>query len=41
MANRFDNQRAVDFAIIAMVRKGEFEHLEARKILHRKVGNVA
>jgi len=33
---RFDNQRAVDYAIISMVRRDEFTHHEARKILERK-----
>ena len=38
MQQRFDNPRAIDHAIIAMVRKGEFQHQESRKILFRKVG---
>ena len=41
MAMRFDNQRAIDYAIIAMVKKGDFKHLEGRKILQRTVGNHA
>jgi len=28
MGMRFDNQRAIDYAIIAMVKKGDFKHLE-------------
>ena len=41
MGMRFDNQRAIDYAIIAMVKKGDFKHLEGRKILQRTVGNHA
>jgi DNA replication licensing factor MCM5 len=41
MLMRFDNQRAIDHAIIAMVRKGDFEHQESRKILFRKMGGIA
>jgi len=37
---RFENQRAIDHAIIAMIKKGEFEHQESRKILYRKFGHV-
>lgn len=40
MLMRFENQRAIDYAIIAMVRKGDFEHQESRKILCRKVGSI-
>ena len=36
MTCRFDNERAISFAIMAMVRRAEFEHVEARKILVRK-----
>lgn len=36
MGQRFNNGRAVDHAILAMVRKDEFQHNDARKILHRK-----
>ena len=41
MGMRFDNQRAIDYAILAMVKKGDFKHLEARKILQRTTGNHA
>ena len=37
---RFDNQRAIDYAIIAMIRRKEFQHQEARKILYRQIGQV-
>ena len=40
MQMRFENQRAIDYAIIAMVKKGEFQHQESRKILYRQVGHV-
>ena len=40
MLMRFDNQRAIDFAIIAMVKKGDFQYMEQRKILHRQQGSV-
>lgn len=40
MSMRFDNQRAIDYAIIAMVRKGDFQHQEGRKILCRQIGHV-
>ena len=33
---RFDNQRAIDYAIISMVKRDEFNHHEGRKILERK-----
>ena len=36
MQNRFDNARAIDHAIMAMVRRDEFSHQEGRKILERK-----
>ena len=39
MMMRFDNARAIDFAIVAMVRSGDFEHQESRKILYRKFGH--
>ena len=41
MLQRFDNQRAIDHAILTMVRSGDFEHQESRKILYRKFGHVA
>lgn len=41
MMMRFDNQRAIDHAIISMVRHGDFEHQESRKILFRKFGHTA
>lgn len=40
MGMRFDNQRAIDYAIIAMVRKGDFMHQEGRKILCRQIGHI-
>lgn len=36
MMNRFDNERAISHAILSMVRRDEFTHLEGRKILERK-----
>lgn len=36
LLNRFDNARAIDFAIISMVKRDEFAHQEARRILERK-----
>jgi len=36
MLNRFDNERAITFAIMAMIRKTELKHEEARKILVRQ-----
>lgn len=36
MMNRFDNERAISYAILNMVKRDEFAHLEARKILERK-----
>ena len=36
LLNRFDNQRAIDFAIMAMVKRDELVHHDARKILERK-----
>jgi hypothetical protein len=41
MMMRFDNQRAIDYAIIAMVKSGDFQHQESRKILYRQFGNQA
>lgn len=38
MLMRFDNQRAIDHAIVAMIRKGDFTHLENRKLLCRQIG---
>ena len=36
LQGRFDNERAITFAIMAMVRRAEFKHEEARKILVRQ-----
>ena len=36
LQNRFDNARAIDLAIVSMVRRDEMEHQEGRKILTRK-----
>ena len=36
LINRFDNARAIDFAIMAMVRRDELIHHDARKVLERK-----
>lgn len=36
MSGRFDNERAITFAIMAMVKRTEFNHIEARKILVRQ-----
>lgn len=36
LLNRFNNQRAVEFAIISMVKRDELVHHEARKILERR-----
>ena len=36
LQNRFDNERAIGFAIMAMIKRDEFKHQEARKILERK-----
>jgi len=36
MLNRFDNARAIDLAIIGLVRRDDFVHHEARKVLERK-----
>ena len=36
LLGRFDNERAITFAIMAMVRRAEFQHVEARKILVRQ-----
>jgi len=41
MMMRFDNQRAIDHAIISMVKNGDFEHQESRKLLYRKFGHNA
>ena len=35
LLGRFDNERACTFAIMAMVKRHEFQHVEARKILVR------
>lgn len=40
MLMRFDNQRAIDYAIIAMVKKGDFQYQEQRKILCRVRGHI-
>lgn len=40
MMMRFENERAISHAIIAMVRKGELIHQESRKILMRQYGHV-
>ncbi len=34
--NRFENQRAIEYAIVSMVRRDEMDHQEGRKILTRK-----
>jgi hypothetical protein len=36
LLNRFENSRAIDFAIMAMVRRDELIHHDARKVLERK-----
>jgi len=36
LSGRFDNERAINFAVMAMVKRGEFNHVEARKILVRQ-----
>ena len=36
LQGRFDNERAITYAIMAMVKKAEFQHIEARKILLRQ-----
>jgi len=36
LLDRFDNSRAIDFAIMAMVKRDELIHHDARKILERK-----
>lgn len=36
LSGRFDNERAIQFAIMAMVKRHEFQHVEARKILVRQ-----
>lgn len=41
MMLRFDNQRAIDHAIIAMVKSGDFQHQEGRKLLYRQFGHNA
>ena len=41
MMMRFENQRAIDYAIVKMVKTGEFQHQESRKILFRKLGHIA
>ena len=35
LLGRFDNERAITYAIMAMVKRAEFQHVEARKILVR------
>jgi hypothetical protein len=39
MMMRFENSRAIDYAILAMIKRGEFQHQEARKILCRQIGH--
>lgn len=41
MLMRFDNQRAIDYAIVAMIKKGDLTHLENRKLLCRQIGQFA
>ncbi len=36
MLQRFENAKAIDLAILSMIKRDEFVHLEQRKILHRK-----
>ena len=36
MLQRFDNAKAIDYALISMIRRDEFDHQEGRKILARK-----
>lgn len=36
MTGRFMNQRAVEWALVNMIRREEFQHVEGRKILLRK-----
>jgi len=36
LLSRFDNTRAIDYAIMAMVKRDELLHHDARKILERK-----
>lgn len=36
MSGRFDNQRAIDLAILGMVKRDDFTHYEGRKVLERK-----
>lgn len=36
MMQRFENARAIDYAIISMIKRDEFTHFENRKILARK-----
>lgn len=36
MMQRYENAKAIDHAIISMIKRDEFIHLEGRKILHRK-----
>jgi hypothetical protein len=36
MQNRFDNQQAINLAIISMLKRDDFIHHEARKILERR-----
>ena len=41
MLMRYDNPRAIDYAILAMVKKGDFQYQEQRRILCRQLGSVA
>lgn len=36
MMQRYENAKAIDHAIISMIKRDEFIHMEGRKILHRK-----
>jgi DNA replication licensing factor MCM5 len=36
MMQRFENAKAIDYALISMIKREEFTHFEGRKILARK-----
>ncbi len=36
MMQKFENAKAIDYAIISMIKRDEFAHQEGRKILARK-----
>ena len=36
LTKRFDNLRAVQYAIINLIKRGELQHVEGRKVLIRK-----